>query len=300
VPSQLVHAVPLIIPGFSRTVPANAIYQRSFHSEAAATWYQAFVQNVASAIGSRFLPIYRMADGEFIFCVGYKKPTLPPNSSFYDSVRNASGYMFQRGKNAVHRRALATCWGEVYTVADRRRLMPEYISYLKTVAENGYLAIHLSERADKFGCEYIDPMIEWMYREQIGLSEENYASFYFVYALLASADKLGLFRDRNVAVMTHLTEARKKGIVEGLQRLGARSVQCIPISATRTLVEPAPLENAADGADIVLVGGGIGAVKILANLASTGTVCLDAGFFIDALIDPSMRGQRLFTKTDDE
>jgi hypothetical protein len=206
----------LDLPNFQTTAGAGFARQRSFSDVNATVWYEEFKSRIHRAIGKEFLPIYRMADGEFIFCVGERM--YRPHGAVLDKRviwRTLRGAV----RKVINRRseqALLTCWGENYRVEERIRLLPDYILYLRRIAEKGILAIHFVEMSNSvFGTEYFVPVCDWFDEHKITLNAENYASFYFVYALLAEAHLNGLFTGLTVAVVTHVSEARVRGIERG-------------------------------------------------------------------------------------
>lgn len=298
---SLCKLVPLDLPNFQTTAGAGFARQRSFSDVNATVWYEEFKSRIHRAIGKEFLPIYRMADGEFIFCVGERM--YRPHGAVLDKRviwRTLRGAV----RKVINRRseqALLTCWGENYRVEERIRLLPDYILYLRRIAEKGILAIHFVEMSNSvFGTEYFVPVCDWFDEHKITLNAENYASFYFVYALLAEAHLNGLFTGLTVAVVTHVSEARVRGIERGLRELGANKVIFLPISESQAMTDRIPGPDCCEGFDLALVGAGVGAANILCQLERYATVCIDAGFFLETLIEPGRRGERLFTRTDQE
>jgi len=293
--------IPLDLPNFQTATGGDFALQRNFSEVNATAWYREFSSRIRDAVGKRFLPIYRMADGEFIFCVGER--IYRPHRAGIDTeliwrmLRGA-------GRSVVNKwsdEALVTCWGERYKAEDRARLLPDYIRYLRRIAEAGILAIHFVEMQNRvFGKEYFDPVCEWLDNHDINLNARNYAPFYFVYALLAEADSNRLFAGLTVAVITHLSGNRQRSIEHGLLALGAKKVIFLPISSSQAMTDRIVGLETCNRFDLALIGAGVGAANILCQLEPAATVCIDAGFFLETLIDPSRRGERIFTRTDQE
>lgn len=304
---RLEHAVELHLDGFRRSVAPGSFYQRAFDRLDCNRWFAEFHQRVRAAAGKQFLPIYRMADGEFIFCVGPKCSLLPEGSPVWEQSMHRVKFAFRRAAAVLFRRGFQTVWGEEYSDDLRRRVMPHFVECIRHIASQGYLAIHFTidrgcyaKHYARFGEEYFVPVCRWFDDRDVNLSSSNYAPFVFVYALLASAAKNELFAGRSVSVVTHVTAEREVGIREGLLMLGAKRVDFAPISGSSALLESFDGDAVQGDSDIVLIGAGVGAANVLYGLRGTKAVCIDAGFFLETLIAPSRRGERLFTKTDDE
>jgi hypothetical protein len=298
---SLCKLVPLDLPNFQSAAGGRFAMQRTFSEVKAAVWDEEFKSRIRSAIGREFLPIYRMADGEFIFCVGERM--YRPHGAVLDKrviwrmLRGAVRKVINRGSE----QGLLTCWGENYRAEERIRLLPDYVLYLRRIAEKGILAIHFVEMPNwVFGKEYFVPVCDWFDEHKITLNVENYAPFHFVYALLAEAHLNGLFKGLTVAVVTHISEVRVRGIERGLRELGANEVIFLPISDSQAMTDRiAGLDDCVEF-DLALVGAGVGAANILCQLEPYATVCIDAGFFLETLIEPGRRGERSFTRTDQE
>src|SRR5688572_10709971 len=99
-------ALPLRLDGFPAEAPYGSL---DFHVPGGASMqarFDAFRKRVTDAIGTRYLPVYRMADGEFSFLVGWRAPL----SGQPDLQRR----VYWEAKELVSRlgyRAVETCWG---------------------------------------------------------------------------------------------------------------------------------------------------------------------------------------------
>jgi hypothetical protein len=295
------YAVPLSLPNFQAHAVSQPIRQWSFLDVTAVDWYAEFQLRIRNAIGKTYLPIYRMADGEFIFCVG-ERLYLPAQAKLNSAIvwRMCRGAL-RKVRNAFSEDALSTCWGEQYGTNERARLMPEYVQHMRRISAKGLLAIHFVEMESQvFGKEYFGTMCDWFDSQGIPLNEKNYAPFHFVYALLAEAHLNGFFAGLRVAVITHLSEIRTEKISNALLALGAAKVDFLSISSSKAMTDHVHGLDHCDGFDLALVGAGVGSANILCQLEKFSTVCIDAGFFLETLIDPSRRGERMFTRTDNE
>lgn len=288
--------IDLRIPGFTRNVAPGEVRQLAFHETPSEKWYQEFLDRIYQSIGKGYLPIYRMADGEFIFCVGWR-PELPKEASgltekLFWKIR---GKLKQSLKRFVSGKK--TVWGENYSGMNQNELKAHYIRCLKTVSEHGLLALHFTRSAGRFSEEYFEPMCKWFEINQIEITPEKYTSFYFVYALLCGPDSKVLIRNRRLLLVTSSDEPKKTKVREYLMSLGAKTVQFLRISPNRALLDKINLDEIKEPVDLALVAGGIGSVNILDQLKPLNTVCIDIGICMEIFADPSKRG-RIFTVPD--
>jgi hypothetical protein len=298
---RLTHLVDLSLPGFKKTVPPGTVYQLAFDNRPASVWFAEFIQQVEIAIGKKYLPIYRMADGEFIFCVGWK-PELPPEGSslWIKSrcvIKNTIKTLLRR--IGIKSRAVRTVWGEYYTAEERSKLIRYFIDCLKNIAEHGYLALHFTRTRDRFSEQYVESMCNWFDSNNIQITPQNYIPFYFVYALLCGPERFKLFTNRRILVITSASEGKRLRISQALTHLGARKVDYVAISPDKSLMDRLDLSTLSELPDVVLVAAGIGSANVLCQLAPLQTVCIDAGICVEALADPSLRN-RVFMIPDDE
>jgi len=288
------YLVDLHLRGFYKSVPERSVMQLSFKDVSGQDWFEQFISEIYNAIRSYFLPIYRMADGEFIFCVGRRAAFPPCNlygiSAFAWKVRENISLIIQRG-------GARTCWGESYDSMDRNQLMQHYCECLRIIASSGKLALHFVRSPSRFSEQYIDPMLKWLHQQNVNLTEDNYTSFYFVYALLCGPESYRLFKGRNVLIITHANSEKRSRLTSSLHLRGASNVQFITVSRDQALLDKIDVSNLDVLPDVVLVGAGIGSANIIVQLQSLNTVCIDAGICIEILADESRRG-RLFTEPD--
>ncbi|MBT9168243.1 MAG: Chondroitin synthase [Syntrophomonadaceae bacterium] len=297
--NQFRAVVDLQLPAFKRQVPPGSVGQLAFEPCTAETWYLEFRNRIVSAMGNSYLPVYRMADGEFIFCVGRKYETAPLDEP-------AGRRMWTRAKELIastvnrFRSAEKTCWGEQYVGVDKGALMRHYVGCLQRVSQCGMLAVHFVRSPKRFAEQYIQPMCEWFAENRILLDRKNYTSFYFVYALLCGPDSRMIFEGRRVLVVTSADAVKRTRIIESLTKLGAEHVQFLSISPNRSLIDKIDIAQVNGHVDIALIAGGIGSVNILDQLAPLNTVCIDAGICVECFADPSRRKERIFLQSDDD
>lgn len=286
----------LTIPGYLKTVPPETIGQLDFFKRDARIWYQDFVNRAALAQGQHFLPIYRMADGEFIFNVGRRTPIIMHKYKLYGYIK----YIAQTIRIKIRHIFLnseTTCWGENYPKNNIDILKKDYLNSVKFVSSFGYLAIHFNRTEGRFSEEYIKPMCKWFDQSGIAVTVKNYIPFYFIYALLCGPDSDIFIRNKKILVITSADSQKREKISESLKFLGAHSVAHIGISRNNAMNDEINIGEPPKKYDLILVAAGIGSVSILAQLRMSNTLCIDAGIFVEILANPDNRN-RIFTVPD--
>src|ERR1700693_4749746 len=294
---RLGFVIDLRIPGYIRNVAPGEVGQLAFDETSSEKWYQEFLDRIHHSIGKRNLPVYRMADGEFIFCFGWR-PELPKEKSGLTGkiIWKIKGRLNQALKSLVSGKK--TVWGENYSGMNQNELMAHYIRCMKSVSIDGMLALHFARSSGRFSEEYFEPMCQWFDDNQINVDENNYISFYFVYALLCGPDFSPLIRDKSLLIVTSADDLKKEKITRYLRSLGAKEIQYLKISPDRAMLDRINLMDLKGTVDIAFVAGGIGSVNILDQLKPLNTVCIDIGICLEIFADPSRRS-RVFTVPDD-
>lgn len=305
---RLKYVTDLRIPGYFSSVPPGSAGQLDFVQRNSRDWYRDFLAEIKSAIGNRFLPIYRMADGEFIFCVGRKAEYPPDNASIFTRFRFFVKMVFPSLLQFV-RRQKPISQLERYEIAQRKRVETEvaigkseggmkiYVDSLRTIAQHGMLALHFTKSPGRFSEQYIKPMCQWFESTDIPLNIKNYTAFYFIYALLCGPDAKEFFDNRRVLVVTFADVEKRMRIEKSLIAFGVHSVQFLQISQSQSLLDRLDLSRIEGDIDIAIVAAGIGSVNVLAQLEPLNTLCIDAGFCVEIFADDSKRG-RIFTVPD--
>jgi len=297
--NRLSHLVDLRISGFEKSVPPGTIRQLSFSARRSEEWFDEFVGRVSSAIGNHYLPVFRMSDGEFRFSVGYRIPYPPPGKPalLHYGEEYLATYVLRRRQKLFMSGSPGYGY-ELYTQAEWRSLLPHYIKCLRQISEEGILAIVFYLSPDRFAQQYYDAIFEWLDKHDICITPENYCPFYFAYALLNGPRRRQIYDGRRILVVTSMDDTKEQAIGRGLMKAGATDVQSIRISRNKALLDKISLSGINCPVDVVLVGAGVGAANILVQLRELNTLCIDAGFCIDLLADPSLAGRRYFTLPD--
>ncbi len=240
--------------------------------------YGLFRKRVIEAMGNSFLPVYRMADGEFNYCL--------MNFSLIKEIKR----FLTRKKNYI-----STCWDENYsfyrTILHRR----SFIHKLKQLSKNGLIALHFLEEENDTGySKYISPMLRWFFKHQIVLNDNNFTSFYFIYAIFSDTRRSEILEGKNLLVITSNISSRFDAIKKHLEAENVKSVQFIEIAADNSMSARIDLREIKEPVDLVVVGGGIGSINILDQLRSLSTVCIDAGIILNIMADQTQKLSRMF------
>jgi hypothetical protein len=297
--NRLGAAVDLRIPGFEKTVPSGRVRQLVFRDRDVRDWFGDFVGRCCAAIGSHYLPIYRMSDGEFGFCVGFRFPYPEPGRNpVVHYAREIVSYLRWRRFNTSVSGAPENA-RETYRGSEWRDLRKCYAEQLRDIARTGILALNFVKTPERFSEQYYGPMLRWFDSERIGLTEQNYYPFYFVYALLNGPARRRIYAHRRLLVITSLSRPKEQAIGDALRRAGAASVQFMSISDTGALRDRLDLSMITTPVDVVLIGAGVGSSNILGQVRDLATLSIDAGHCLDMLANPALAGSRDFTLPDD-
>lgn len=276
------------LPGFS-TMDQYPLEQLFFEDKTAFTLYENFKHTINEKIEEKkFFPVMRMCDGEYIYCVGKKKPEE------YNGWQTLKFYASKLSGKQV------TSWGEAYTKDENRILKSQFPGLLQEIAKHGFIANHFVYSHTHFCEEYIKPLQQWYLKNNIPFDASNYTSFYFVYVLLNGPDSKALFSNRNILVLSSFNKKKCAAVEAELKRRGAASAYFVPISPTKSMLDKINTEKYSGRIDLALIAGGIGSANILLQCKPLNTVCIDAGFCLECIADASRRTERIFCMPDAE
>jgi hypothetical protein len=270
-------------------VPYGGLASRLVSTVPIQTQFDSFANRVIAATGSRYLPIYRMADGEFIFATGVRH--ADPRGGLLSLPRRAAAAMIRTAFPCRQ----ATCWGENYSPAERRVGLANLAAGLRLVARDGILAPYFMRRPDRWAEQYFYPMCSFLDACGVVLTKDNYVPFYFVYALLAGRYRRRLFERRRVLVVTHVSAERMRRIAEGLRGEGAAAVEFVAISPDKSLLDTVRVPTG-HGCTVALVAAGIGSINVISQLEGFPGPCIDAGAAVNAYCVPGVRDERPFLR----
>lgn len=297
----LPHAIDLRVPGFAAMDRYNL---RTYAPDLidSAAWFSQVVDRVESAIGRCFLPIIRLADGEFLFLLGFQPPPLRCAYSY-----PLRWLRWRLAKWEGRKHFVAGGWhaGRVlyasanYSVHEVQTVRDIYARLLRQTAGNGLIAADLSFCAVPFQDHFFPAFRTWLDANAIRLTMANYAPFYFIYALLTGPERHRVLAGRRVLVIHSATGQKQVAIRGGLIREGVKEVLWHTISPDRSLYDVVPVDRFVGAVDLCVFGAGIGKPAILAQLEPLGVPCIDAGYVMEVWADPSVAQSRIFTQPDD-
>jgi hypothetical protein len=295
------HAIDLRIPGFSAMDRYNLRTYAPQQIESS-DWFSQVADRVEAAIGRRFLPIIRVADGEFLFLLGFQPPTsrvgfaYPLQCMRWWLAKWRPRRQMRAGGTHGNRPLYASASYGTEELDDIRK---SYGVVLGQIAGSGLIAADLSFCAVPFQDHFFPAFRDWLQAREIQLTMENYAPFYFIYALLTGPERYRLFCGRRVLVIHSATGPKQDAIKSSLLREGAKEVHWHTISADRSLYDVVPVDRFVGAVDLCVFGAGIGKPAILSQLEPLGVPCIDAGYVMEVWADPSVAQSRIFTQPND-
>lgn len=302
----LPYYIDFVIPGFEKSYPGGLFKCPSFTNQPSDKWFLSFVDKIENAMGKNFLPIYRMGDGEFQICVGYRyryrKESEPMWHYLLGLLRAIALHYI---KKITRARFVPTTTrdslGGDYAASELKFLRAKLQQQIGFIAEKGILSPAFSCRKDHIHAQqYIQPMTRWFRAASIRFDEKNYIPVYFIYAMLTGPYRHQIYKNRRVLVITSFDDNKRDTITAGLKKEGVADVQFISISRGRSMYDTIDLSLIGRPVDLVLIGGGIGASNILCQLESLNTVAIDVGYIIECLADSERKKKRTFCWPDEE
>lgn len=94
------------------------------------------------------------------------------------------------------------------------------------------------------------------------------------------------------------TGARRDKIVQAIQARGAKSVDWIPISESRSFDEQIDAGSWTGRCDVCFVGAGVGKAVVMAQLRPLGVPVIDAGFVFEVWADEGKAASRVMMTPD--
>ncbi|MCC4214252.1 GT-D fold domain-containing protein [Leeuwenhoekiella parthenopeia] len=256
----------------------------SFQDITLEEWIEQFRTRVLNAMGKEYLPIYRMADGEYRFLLGRKYNLKKKNRLVRDILAVTAEKLRLTNPNKWK-----TSWGEQYSKEEVKLLRIELVEHIKYISHKGMLACYLNENGLNAFTEHNSSLIEFFEKNQIEFHCENYIPFHFVVGILVRNGWQDFIVGRKILVVTGTDAKKELNISKTLEKLGALKVDFYNISKTSSLTEKLNLKNYNTKYDICLVAAGIGSANILRQLRPLETVALDIGGYMNCLEDPRQR-----------
>lgn len=279
---------PMILKGFeilwnnNKPYNPNKLLHLSRYEESFQNSYNNFKTKINDAIGKKYLPVYRMADGEFIYAIQKY------------SIKNRIISTFLKDYPIFK-----TCWGENYTSIEIGNEFSNYVDDLRIISQEGILALHFMEdlhiKRNKSFFTFYNHFLDWMKQNNILITKDNYFSFYCVYAFFSDPGNMNIFKNRKILIIGNFNENKKAAIHNSLSNKGINKVYFYKIG-NKSLLEKIIFSELPKNIDLVLVGAGVGSNRIIVQLKKLNTVCIDAGMVLECLANPELSKQRIFLK----
>lgn len=263
--------------------------------------FSLFMEHLTDAMGTDFLPICRMSDGEFRFLLGDQPPDIrrPIHRRAVIRLKRLLHGIGRRG--AFRARTARSVSSGFYTKEEWREARGRYTRMLRAISEQGFLALHLTYTSDSlFQQHYFPALKNWLDTNEIQITDDNYVPFYFVYAALLGPRKSELLSGRRILVVNSSQGEKRRRIEDRLRAEGAAAVVWCEISPARSFYDEVNTDEFAGRADVAIVGAGVGKPNILMQLAPLNIPCIDAGYVFEVWADEDKKWQRPYCVPDDE
>jgi hypothetical protein len=270
----------------------------SFTNDRSEVVYGKMVERLMGAASAQqWLSVMRFSHGEFDLCLGKPPPRnigLAGLARFYlgsfakrFGIGNAVGYggSLNDGKS---RESL-----KFSEVSEAKKIWLQSMQQLST---NGLIAANFQDRPDSI--DRIEPMRQFCEKHSIHLDADNYAPFFGVYAFICGPDFNQLVAGKHVVAVTWFDAEREAGVRKSCLDAGAASFEALPVSPHRAVLEPMDLSKLGQKPDVALFACGLGSAPRMLEFKDLNAVCLDAGFALDVLANPELRGKRAWTLPD--
>lgn len=263
-----------------------------------AEWYRIFEQRVLDAVGKEFLPVVRLADGEFSFLFGETRAN--PRWPLWLRLRH-NWLQFYRSKLCQKNfqfRTRATVSSADYTQEEWSAARNQYAEDLKWISEKGMLAPQLAFLGRPTMEQFQMQFEGWITSMAIVPSISNICQFYYVYALFLGCERPAILQEKRVLVVHGATGERAEKIQSALKSQGASDVGWLGISNDRSLFDQLDVEPYQGEYDLVIVGAGVGKPGVIRQLEPLSIPVIDIGYVFEIWIDSECRYKRPFCASD--
>lgn len=263
-----------------------------------ADWYADFKVAVLAAVGEHFLPVVRLADGEFSFLFG--ETAANPRWPLWKRLRHNVIQFYRRHllqRNFVFK-TRNTYTSANYTQQEWAQARAQYSENLKWISRKGYLAPQLAFLGRPTMEQFQRDFLQWAADEKLGLGISNLCQFYYVYALFLSDERPEIIEGNRVLVVHGAVGERREKIIDALVSQGAQSVGWLSISNDRSLFDELNVDEYIGAYDLVVLGAGVGKPHVIRQLEPLQIPVLDIGYVFEIWLDPECRFLRPFCCSD--
>lgn len=154
--------VPFVVPGFERQHRPDdyALASAPIDSK---VWFDQFAARVENALGRQYLPVCRLADGEYEFLFGSRSfnPRLPPFRRAMFAAR-ATAWRWRHQRPGFHAETAPGISSGDLTDDECRALRPIVRNDIAEIARHGMLAMHLTYGREPFHEAYFPAIRAWV------------------------------------------------------------------------------------------------------------------------------------------
>jgi hypothetical protein len=258
--------------GKGKVVYGDKLEAYSFYETTCELWFEKFTNEVIAAIGKKYYPVYRLADGELRFLFG---PKIHWKNKTLKSILSYAKY-------GIFKASWKTSWGEKYNSNELNELRNNLIKCIFEISQVGKLAIYWNENGLNAFTEYNRSMQNLFLNINITLDQNNYIPFHFGQALIAKNSEK-IFKGKNILFVSGLSQEEFIDLQNNIISFGAKSVSLLKCSATSALAEDYTKAKTDIAPDIIFVAAGIGAAKALFGLRHFQCPVIDIGGYIHVL-----------------
>jgi hypothetical protein len=254
----------------------------SFESISADVWFCQFRDRLLKSIGKTYLPIYRMADGEYQFLWGIKFDLYHP-----DFFRYLLSFSYWKTLEMLAGPRIKTSWGEYYKGKGVIELRRKYTADLTNLLKNGIMCAYLYENPKNSFVHYNKYFLTFFDNNNLDLNSNNFFPFHFPFLALSNNGWKEFVVNRKILIVTGNLKNRKQILEYNLLELGAKAVGFYEISANSSLkdiVDKDKIDNIHEY-EIAFIGAGIGSLNIISQMKWFSGPVIDVGGFISAIIN---------------
>jgi hypothetical protein len=289
------------IPGFKKHYVYRGRNTLTTRVRDCAQWYDEMIDRVIKLCGKSFFPICRLSDGEFLFLLGPQPKDIRIKHSYLKKIKNVIsdlkwGVLLRGGIGPF---TSGHYHSGRYSGSEWRKAKVDQPRLIREISKKGVLALHLNYESIPFCERYFPALNNWLLKNKIEITDQNYYPFYFVYAMLTGNRRSELFGGRRVLVVNGASSQKRDNITKSLFGEGVKEVFWCDISLDRSLYDKISIEKYIGKVDFVLVGAGIGKANIMLQLEPLAVPCIDAGFVFEIWADNKNKYKRSYCATDD-
>jgi len=291
-------SVPFYVPGFEKQRYPQCF---AFAPEQVdcGVWFDRFVGRVLAAVGTSYLPVCRMSDGEFLLLFGFQPPSLRlPLMRRWRVRLSQARHMIRERLVGFRAQTAPGVSSGAMSHAERKAFVPTLSARYLEIARDGILGLHLGYAHEPFQEHYFPSVRKWLQQHDVTLTLDNYVPFYFVYGLLRGEVFPELVGGRRVLIVHSAAGPKRDAITRSIEAANPRGIDWLTISPSRSFADRLDLSRLGHKPDLCLLGGGVGKSALFPQLRPLGIPCIDAGFAFEVWADPEKQWDRPYMSPD--